>query len=93
MTPNWYLLFDGNSPDGLGQPVFVGQTLDLRVAQKHHAKCLSDPYCTGNVMIINDSRMTQMTTRNLNELKTGRPYSEIDLESIPDPFTAWPDTL
>ena len=31
---NWYLLFDGTSTDGRGQPKYVGRTLSKKNAKK-----------------------------------------------------------
>lgn len=47
----WFLLFDGSSPDGRGQPAFVGRTTNKAKARKHYEACRKDPYSTGNVRI------------------------------------------
>ena len=50
----WYLLFDGQSPDGLGHADYVGRTLDREKAQTHADECEEDPHCTGYVIIVTD---------------------------------------
>lgn len=50
----WYLLFDGSSPDGRGEPEFIGRTLHKEVAKKHFEKVDGNPYSTGKVMIVTD---------------------------------------
>lgn len=56
---DWYLLFDGSSPDGRGYPKFVGRTTNKAEAKKHHEKVSRDPYSTGMVMIANDNSYTR----------------------------------
>ena len=55
----WYLLFDGSSPDGRGNPNYIGRTTDKKKAVAHYKKCKS-PYSTGKVIIVTDDRHTQM---------------------------------
>ena len=50
----WYLLFDGSSPDGRGEPDYVGRTTHKELALKHYKKVNESPYSTGKVMIAND---------------------------------------
>jgi len=50
----WYLLFDGDSPDGMGSPDYIGRTLDKDKAQAHHDKCRENPYSTGKVVVVTD---------------------------------------
>lgn len=50
----WYLLFDGSSPDGRGEPDYVGRTSHKESAKKHYKKVSKSPYSTGKVMIAND---------------------------------------
>lgn len=50
----WFLLFDGNSPDGRGQPKYVGRTTDEKTAAEHYAKVSSNPYSTGEVVVVTD---------------------------------------
>jgi hypothetical protein len=54
----WFLLFGGTSPDGRGQPVFVGRTTDKAKARKHYAKCRKNPHSIGSVWIVTDSTFT-----------------------------------
>jgi len=61
MKEVWYLLFDGDSPDGRGTPAYAGRTLDVKKAMAHHQKCKADPYCTGYTVIVSDKRHSQPT--------------------------------
>ncbi len=47
-----YLLYDGISADGRGDPKYIGWTTDKAAAENHKKKCLEDPYCTGRVRVI-----------------------------------------
>jgi hypothetical protein len=58
----WYLLYDGDSPDGRGIPSYIGRTLDRNIAWAHHEKCKS-PYSTGRVKIITDTQEKQRKIR------------------------------
>lgn len=62
----WYLLFDGTSPDGRGEPKYVGRTSHKRLAKKHFDSVdrNKNPYSTGKVMIANDSDFRQATTKD-----------------------------
>ncbi len=53
----WYLLFDGISADGRGEGRYIGRTTDKEVARKHYMKCANDPYSTGRVDIVTDTRI------------------------------------
>jgi hypothetical protein len=50
----WYLLFDGNSPDGRGTGNYLGRTIDVDGALNHFWKTKTNPYSTGYVMIVTD---------------------------------------
>lgn len=50
----WYLLFDGSSPDGIGDPDYIGRTTHKEIAFKHFKEAADNPYSTGKVMIAND---------------------------------------
>lgn len=50
----WFLLFDGSSPDGRGQPDFAGRTTDKAKAKKHYEACRKNPYSVGQVIIVTD---------------------------------------
>ena len=52
--PAWFILYDGQSPDGRGQPQFCGRTTSVRIAKAHFIKCNSNPYCTGKVQVVTD---------------------------------------
>ena len=53
----WYLLFDGSSADGRGQGRYIGRTTDKEAARKHYMKCAKDPYSTGRVDIVTDTKI------------------------------------
>ena len=61
----WYLLFDGNSPDGMGQPKYNGRTTHKELAKKHFEKVENNPYSTGKVMIANDFSFRRATKEDL----------------------------
>ena len=42
--PTWYILYDGQSADGMGHPKFYTRTTDKEVAKKHWKKCKDNPY-------------------------------------------------
>lgn len=50
----WYLLFDGSSEDGRGEPKYIGRTTSKEIAKKHFMKVNRSPYSTGKVMIADD---------------------------------------
>jgi len=51
----WFLLFDGTSCDGRGEPKFVGRTSHEKEALQHFKKVeKSRPYGIGKVMIVTD---------------------------------------
>ena len=52
----WYLLYDGSSPDGRGAGNYIGRTTDKKVAKAHFKKCAEDPYSTGGVTIVTDTK-------------------------------------
>jgi hypothetical protein len=55
MNP-WFLLFDGSSPDGRGDPDYIGRTTDKAKAKAHAKKCSENPYCTGYVVVCTDTQ-------------------------------------
>ena len=59
MNPTWFLLFGGSSPDGRGDPEYVGRTLDADEARKHFLACQKDPYSKGCVKIASDKSYTR----------------------------------
>ena len=50
----WYLLFDGNSPDGRGEPEFISRTTNKYLARKHYEECSNNPYSIGEVWYVTD---------------------------------------
>ena len=55
-----YLLFSGDSPDGMGSPKYKGRTLDKEKARKHFLKCEKDPYSTGNVEKLTSKKLQRV---------------------------------
>ena len=51
----WFLLFDGNSPDGMGSSDFIKRTTDKELAIAHYKMTSKNPYSTGKVIIITDT--------------------------------------
>ena len=64
----WFLLYDGTSVDGRGNPHYAGRTLDIKVAKAHLRKCMRDPYSIGNVRVVTDESI--ILPRTLQELET-----------------------
>lgn len=61
----WYLLFDGISVDGMGEPKYTGRTTHKEVAAKHFKKVSENPYSTGKVMIANDFEFKRAFEKDL----------------------------
>lgn len=53
----WYLLYGGESADGMGSGRYVGRTTDPKEAKKHYLECVKNPYSTGSVMIVTDTKI------------------------------------
>lgn len=58
--PIWYLLYEGTSPDGMGDPYYCGRTTKRDEAIKHFRKCKADPYSTGKVIRLTDKQETEL---------------------------------
>lgn len=54
--PTWYVLYDGQSVDGMGHPKFYTRTTDKKVAKKHWKKCKDNPYSTGKVVAYTNTK-------------------------------------
>ena len=63
MTGTWFLLFDGQSPDGRGDGRYVGRTTDAKRAAWHFRKVNGDPYSTGYVLIVTDTECRRADER------------------------------
>lgn len=57
---NWYLLFDGSSPDGRGTANYIGRTLSRQEAKRFLKKNSDNPYWTGYVLIVTDTTAYRM---------------------------------
>ena len=55
-----YLLFDGSSCDGRGEPKYSGRTYSKEEAIKHYQDCKNNPYSFGKVMILTESTFSPM---------------------------------
>lgn len=53
---DWYLLYDGSSVDGRGDPTYKGRTKSKKKAIKHFKEVKSSPYSCGRVVIVNDDK-------------------------------------
>lgn len=51
----WFLLYGGESPDGMGVAEYVGRTTDPATAEAFKEAIDSNPYSTGHVLIVTDS--------------------------------------
>lgn len=60
-----YLLYSGQSVDGMGAPEYTGRTDDISVAYKHWLEC-EKPYSTGKVVRITDTTQTTMMAAHWN---------------------------
>ena len=65
----WYLLFDGNSSDGRGEPKYAGRTTHKELAKNHFNKVdyHKNPYSIGKVMIVSDFSVIQATEKDFND--------------------------
>ena len=52
----WYILYNGESEDGMGEPDFYKRTKDKKVAKKHWEECQKNPYSTGKVVAYTDKK-------------------------------------
>lgn len=52
----WYILYGGQSVDGLGPGRFCGRTTDINRALEHYRSVRKNPYSTGGVRIVTDTR-------------------------------------
>lgn len=66
----WYLLFDGSSEDGRGEPTYVGRTKHQALAYKHFKKVSKSPYSTGKVMIANDFKLWRAEEKDFADRNT-----------------------
>ena len=57
MTETWYLLYTGSSEDGQGSGQYLRRTVDRVAAYAHYKTCANNPYSTGSVMIVTDSKI------------------------------------
>lgn len=53
----WFLLYGGQSEDGMGPSEYLGRTTDPDTAQKFYEAIKSNPYSTGRVLIVTDSKV------------------------------------
>jgi hypothetical protein len=54
--PTWYILYDGESVDGRGNPKFVKRTTDKQEAIEHLEYCKKNPYSCGKVVAFTDTK-------------------------------------
>jgi hypothetical protein len=56
MEPTLYVLYDGESEDGMGHPKYYKRTTDKQEAMEHWKKCKEDPYSIGEVVAYTDTK-------------------------------------
>lgn len=54
VTPDWFVIMDGSSPDGRGDSRFVCRTTDAGLVRAFLKKNQDNPYWTGFVLVIRD---------------------------------------
>lgn len=64
----WFLLFDGESPDGRGSANYAGRTTDVKKAVWHFRKISGNPYSTGYVQIVTDNTYQRATEEQMRRL-------------------------
>lgn len=60
VNETWYLLYDGDSVDGMGHAKYAGRTCIFVDALSHYLKCKNNPYSTGYVEIVTDYKLERM---------------------------------
>lgn len=60
MDEVWFLLEGGSSPDGRGPGRYEGRTTKVVDAVKHYKKVKKNPYSTGRVIVITDTKHTMI---------------------------------
>lgn len=65
----WFVLYDGTSTDGRGQPKYSGRTLDVNQALKHLEKCAANPYSIGKVKVFTEKNAFQASLEGLRRMK------------------------
>lgn len=58
--PTWYLLYGGESEDGMGPGRYIGRTTDCDVAKSHSQSIKKNPYSTGYVLVVTDTETRRM---------------------------------
>ena len=58
MTNNetWFLLYNGESEDGRGSGKYCTRTTDVNVAKQHWVEIKNNPYSTGKVVAVTDTK-------------------------------------
>jgi hypothetical protein len=57
----WFLLYGGESADGLGPGRYETRTTDEEVAKRHLERIRENPYSTGKVMVITDTTIRMLS--------------------------------
>ena len=71
----WYLLYSGQSVDGMGAPDYSGRTLNKKTAYIHFKTCQENPYSTGMVMIADERECRRANKLDFIEFeRKGGPY-------------------
>ena len=61
-----YLLFDGTSVDGRGHASYTGRTTNPVKALNHYQRCMN-PYSTGYVIILTDTKFSIASENDLDK--------------------------
>jgi hypothetical protein len=61
--PTWFLLYEGTSEDGRGPGKYIGRTTDKTVAFNHCKTQEENPYATGGVVAITDTKQISMSVK------------------------------
>ncbi len=72
MTENWYLLFEGFSCDGRGEPSYVSRTSDYEEAKKFLQKNSDSPYHFDRVIVVTDFEYKQF--HSINDLENWKLF-------------------
>lgn len=56
INETWYLLYGGESEDGMGNGKYYARTTDKNVAKQHWDKVKRNPYSVGKVVAVTDTK-------------------------------------
>lgn len=56
INETWFLLYNGESEDGMGSGKYYARTTDKNIAKQHWGKIKNNPYSTGKVVAVTDTK-------------------------------------